>query len=249
MRRRRWTAYLFTAAILLALCGGCGAPPGTGASGLWPVEFGADEPAPQGTGEVSPPARREPRVCLAVENILQKPALPNGCEVVSLAIALAYAGYPVDPVELYEYYMPKSPYGTGDPWTAYIGDANGRGLGCYAPCVAATGNGWLEKRGADRWAVDISGRDLSVYERLIDRGIPVILWGTIGMEPDDRVCWETVVGGEPVVWHSYSHCLVLIGYTEASYIFCDPLEGVVEYGREEVERCFAINYRQACAIL
>lgn len=188
------------------------------------------------------------RVCLDVANIMQTPFLPNGCEVVSLAITLNYAGYPVDPVELYDAYMPKAPLQNGDPWTSYIGDAKGWGYGCYAPCVVTTGNAYLAAAGSSKTVSDVSGQDLSYYEHLIDNGIPVILWGTIGMNGNPRLCWEDTINGKYVNWHSYSHCLVLIGYTDDTYIFCDPLEGIVEYARSAVEASFSINYRQACIV-
>ncbi len=192
---------------------------------------------------------REPlRVCLDVENIMQKPRLKNGCEVVSLAIALKYAGYVIDPVELYDGFMPKSPLKNGDPWTSYIGDAKGSGFGCYAPCVIETGNAYLKSVGATKTLTDVSGWEMSYYESLIDGGTPVIMWGTVGMNCNPKVCWKDTIDGKEVLWHSYSHCLVLIGYTDYTYIFCDPLEGVVEYSKEDVEESFDINFKQACVV-
>lgn len=188
------------------------------------------------------------RVCLNVTNIMQKPALPNGCEVVSLAIALKYAGFPVDPVTLYDKFMPKSPFKNGDPWTTYVGDAKGKGYGCYAPCVVTTGNAYLASVGSSKTVSDVSGQSLSYYESLIDSGIPVIMWGTVEMNGNSKVCWEATINGKYVKWHNYSHCLVLIGYTDNTYIFCDPLKGVVEYTKSSVETSFSINYKQACMV-
>ncbi len=188
------------------------------------------------------------RVCLNVTNIMQKPALPNGCEVVSLAIALKYAGYSVDPVTLYDKFMPKSPFKNGDPWTTYVGDAKGKGYGCYAPCVVTTGNKYLASVGSSKTVSDVSGQSLSYYESLIDSGTPVIMWGTVEMNGNSKVCWEATINGKYVKWHNYSHCMVLIGYTDNTYIFCDPLRGVVEYTKSSVEASFAINYKQACIV-
>ena len=192
---------------------------------------------------------REPvRVCLNVSNIMQKPALPNGCEVVSLAIVLRYAGYSADPVAIYDEFMPKSPYADGDPWTTYVGNAKGRGLGCYAPCVVTTGNAYLASVGSSQKVCDVSGQNLSYYESLIDGGTPVILWGTVKMNGNSRVWWTGNIDGKTVKWHYDSHCMVLIGYTDYTYIFCDPLRGTVEYDKEDVEKSFAVNYRQACIV-
>jgi len=185
---------------------------------------------------------------LDVENILQMPELPNGCEVVSLAIVLNYLGYDVDSLWLFENYMAKSPYAEGDPWTTYIGDPTGKGLGCYAPCVVNTGNYYLSDQGSDLTVTDVSYKDMSEYVEYIKKGVPVIMWGLIDMNGNGRICWERTINGKKVDWHNYSHCLVMVGFTEESYVFCDPMRGIVEYDKEDVEKSFLINYEQACII-
>lgn len=74
------------------------------------------------------------------------------------------------------------------------------------------------------------------------------MWGTVDMNANSSVCWEATINGKYVKWHKYSHCLVLIGYTDNTYIFCDPLRGTVEYTKSSVEASFLINYKQACII-
>ncbi|MBE6562402.1 MAG: DUF5011 domain-containing protein [Ruminococcaceae bacterium] len=194
---------------------------------------------------------REPlRVCINVPCMYQRPALPNGCEVVSLSMALSYNGYSISPINLFESFMAKSPYRDGDPWTTYIGNpyVKGEGYGCFAPCVVETGNKYLSSVGASKRVYDVSGKGLSHYESLIDQGIPVLLWGTTNMSGRNRICWEAEINGKNVCWLSASHCLLLIGYTDYTYIFCDPLEGVVEYDKAAVEKSYNLNFRQACII-
>lgn len=188
-------------------------------------------------------------VHLSVENLLQHPYLPNGCEVVSLAIVLRYYGYDIDPLTLYDDYMPKSSLWNGDPWTTYVGNAKGNGLGCYAPCVITTGNAYLKDAGSSDQMMDVSGRAFSYYETLIDMGHPVILWGLVDMNMNGDICWRSTIHDETVVWHRYSHCLVLTGYTKDTYIFCDPLRGIMEYSKDAVERSFEIPYKQACILI
>ncbi len=219
------------------------------AAGVYPLVYTASDRSGNTAKETVYVTVTDPdRFCLNVSNILQMPALPNGCEVVSLAIALRYAGYSVDPIPLYDEFMPKSPLKNGDPWTTYVGNAKGLGFGCYAPCVAETGNAYLASVGASKTVSDVSGQPLSYYKEYIDRGIPVVVWGTIQMNCNPHLCWEAVVNGKYVVWHSYSHCLVLIGYTKYTYIFCDPLRGIVEYSKAAAETSFEINFRQACIV-
>ena len=66
----------------------------------------------------------------------QNPVLPNGCEVTSLAMVLSSAGYPVEPVELYEQYLPvrgftyvSSQRDGPSPEEFYVGDATSRNGG------------------------------------------------------------------------------------------------------------------------
>lgn len=189
------------------------------------------------------------KVFLDAENILQKPSLPNGCEVVSLAIALEYAGFPIDPIVLYDDYMPKSSCSNGNPWNTYVGNAKGLGLGCYAPCIVKTGNSYLSMHKSSKKVVDISGAGFDYYENLLKSGIPVILWGTVNMYNRDDIYWERSDGNNNYVWHTYSHCLVLIGYSEDTYTFCDPLVGITEYSKESVTVSHNIMFNQACAII
>ena len=89
--------------------------------------------------------------------MLQNPELPNGCEVTSLAMALAAAGYPADKTALFTGYMPSEPfvvldgvrYGP-DPETAYAGDAASArgGWYCLEGPVMEAGSRWLSEQGA-----------------------------------------------------------------------------------------------------
>ena len=212
------------------------------------VYTAADSSGNKAQETVTVTVKKPSKLALDVKNILQKPALPNGCEVVSLAIALKYNGYTIDPVKLYDDFMPQSPLKKGDPWTTYVGNAKGTGYGCYAPCVVTTGNAYLASVGSSKLVYDVSGNTLDYYESLLESGTPVIMWGTLRMNGNAKLCWEDTIDGKYVNWHSYSHCLVLIGYTDNTYIFCDPLRGIVEYTKKSVEASFSLNYRQACII-
>ena len=188
-------------------------------------------------------------VQLDVKNIMQYPALPNGCEVTSLAIVLNYLGYEVDPVWLCDNHLPIEDFVYGDPWKTYVGNPKNEGLGCYAPAIVQAGNSYLESVDSEYRVKNVSGGAMGDYEGYIDRGVPVILWGTMYMNCDPEVYWRRNYDGREVVWHASSHCLVLIGYTSETYIFCDPMRsGIVEYSRESVEKSSEINFRQACVI-
>ncbi len=222
----------------------------TSKAGVYPITYIAvDEYGNTATKTVSLTVKEATYVCLDVQNILQKPALPNGCEVVSLAIALNYSGCYADPLWLFENYMPHAEYNSlADPWITYIGDPTGKGLGCYSPCVVTTGNAYLTYIGSSLRVKNVSSQNLSYYESCIDRSVPVIMWGTVNMNGNSKIYRSWYSNGRTVVWHNYSHCLVMIGYTDDTYIFCDPLCGITEYDKSAVEKSFDINFRQACII-
>ena len=80
--------------------------------------------------EANPDGINTPANFSPVDIILQNPALPNGCEVTSLAMALTAAGYPIDHVSLYENYLPRQAMMTVEgerysvsPEQYYVGDA------------------------------------------------------------------------------------------------------------------------------
>lgn len=189
--------------------------------------------------------RKPVYVKLDVQNKLQKPDLPNGCEIVSLSIVLDYLGFDNDPVALSDGYLPKTTDKRADPRYEYIGDPKKSGYGCYAPCIVSAANAYLSDTGSEKRAYDVSGgsfRDLTGY---IDSGIPVIVWGTVGMKGRG---YALLTSNSGISWYIHSHCLVLIGYTEEEYIFADPLEGIVSYAMDRVNNSYISEYSQACVI-
>ena len=208
-----------------------------------------------GEREIRPIAKlpdKDFRVELDVDNILQLPALPNGCEVVSLAIVLNYLDYDVNAVEFSNEYLIKGEYGAVNPFYSYVGDPgiSGGGMGCYAPCITRTARDYFDDIGDDTYvATDISGAELRELEEYIDRGIPVILWGTTNMDCDASVFATFTDGDEEIIWRAHSHCLVLIGYTANTYLFCDPLKyGIAEYQKADVADSRKLVYDQAVVI-
>ena len=185
---------------------------------------------------------------LDVENIYQLPDLPNGCEVTSLAIVLNYLGYEIDPLSLYLDHMPKSDYEYGDPWTTYKGEATGLGLGCYAPCVVTTGNSYLSHFDSEYITKDVSYKTIEHYKLYLNLGYPVIFWGMLDMQWNPSIAWGRNVNGQTCIWHAFSHCLVLIGYTNNQLIFCDPLNGIRYYSEYNSLECFTAMFKQACVI-
>lgn len=73
--------------------------------------------------------------------------------------------------------------------------------------------------------------------RYIDRDLPVLLWVSIDLRPTVNGPWYRLEpGGEPFMWISNEHCVVLAGYDREHYICCDPWKdrGMAAWPRETV---------------
>ncbi len=188
---------------------------------------------------------------LDVKCLFQMPNYPNGCEVVSLTMVLNYLGYDVTTDELIDNHMPRGYFSSnGDnPFYKYLGDPRDLGVGCYAPCIVTTADNYFASIGEFRAVTDVSGRGLEAYKEFVARGTPVIFWGTMYMNQNPEIFGTIYTeDGEEIIWRNYSHCFVLIGYTDTTYIFCDPMRGIIEYPKEDVEKSHALVYEQACII-
>lgn len=190
------------------------------------------------------------RTVLDVECILQMPEFPNGCEVVSLTIVLNFLGYSVTTNELVDNFLPRGVFSTygDDPFYYYLGDPRNLGVGCYAPCIVNTADNYFDSINEFRAVTDISGRSFEDYKEFLNEGTPIIFWGTTYMDRNSEIFGTVYVDEKEIIWRSHSHCFVMIGYTDTTYIFCDPLRGVIEYPKEDVEESHALVYEQACVI-
>lgn len=191
------------------------------------------------------------RELLDVKCLFQMPKYPNGCEVVSLTMVLNYLGYDVTTDELIDEHMPRGYFGSGgdNPFYKYLGDPRDLGVGCYAPCIVTTADNYFASIGEFRAVTDVSGRGFEDFKTFISRGTPVIFWGTMYMNQNSEIFGTIFTeDGEEVIWRNYSHCFVMIGYTDTTYIFCDPMRGVIEYPKEDVEKSHSLVYEQACII-
>lgn len=189
-------------------------------------------------------------VILDVDCILQMPRYPNGCEIVALTTVLQYMGNAVEVDELIDNHLSIGYFGNDvdDPFYKYLGDPYGLGVGCYAPCIVNTANSYLRSVNKAQTAVDVSNSSFDEYKKYIDDGIPVVFWGTTYMDEVSEIFGTVYIGNRQIIWRSHSHCFVMIGYTDTTYIFCDPLRGIIEYSAEDVINSHDLVYRQACVV-
>ena len=191
------------------------------------------------------------RSLIDMECILQMPSYPNGCEVVCLTMVLKYLGYDVTTDELIDEHLPRGYFSTygDDPFYFYLGNPRDLGVGCYAPCIVNTAESYFNSINEFRAVSDVSGRTFIKYREYIDGGTPVIFWGTTYMDADPEIFGTVYLEDDSeVIWRNHSHCFVMIGYTDTTYIFCDPIRGVIEYPIEDVENSHSLVYEQACII-
>ncbi len=206
----------------------------------------------QSSSEPPQETNPEPSDGYIIENvghICQLNKWPNGCESVSAVMALNFFGIDVSVDYFIDNYLEMSelPF---DPYETYGGNPrDGSGFGCYAPVIKSA----LDKSlaGSD-YAADIvsSATVESLCEKYIQNDIPVIFWATQDMQkPFEGKTWE--YGGKSITWIRPEHCLLLIGYTKDSYVFCDPLktESSTSYPKASVETAYEGLNSQAVVIM
>ena len=193
---------------------------------------------------------------LSVEPLCQYPAYPTGCEIVSAAMALSYAGESVSIDTLIDEHLSTSRdwywydgvfYGP-DPAVTFCGDPRSKAsYGCFAPVIRSA---LLSVLGDENHVIDATGQSLAALCReYIDSGTPIILWATIAMCPvEEGRSWQ-LPDGRQFCWPAGEHCLLLVGYDEVVYYFNDPTTGkLTAYSRAATEQAYDALGRQALVI-
>ncbi len=203
-----------------------------------------------------------PDTILDVPYISQLFYYPNGCESVSTVMALNYAGIDITVDEFIEKYLDMKPvptYGKDgvlrgySPWDYFLGDPRDyTGLCCYSPCIMNALDKFVD--GSKYETIELRGEPLDKLCRdYIMQGVPVVLWGTMYMDPPYSPGWSwNVTGGdegEVFEWVAPMHCLLMIGFDSNNYYFNDPTAGkMVAYRKADVEAAYDGLYQQAVVI-
>lgn len=187
------------------------------------------------------------------EVIYQLPELPTGCEMTAMSMVLQYWGYPVDKVTMATTYLPQvwGP-GTymGDDGNVYGNDMNNyfigdptteSGIACGTGAIIQATNSFLVDCGSTQTAIDGTGLEPEELYDLVRQDIPITVWCNIGMQ--ERYVqdgWYTEYG-EYVDWSMFDHGAVLIGVGPDTVTIADPLDGIVEYDREQFEYIYELR--------
>lgn len=169
------------------------------------------------------------KILLDVPTILQKPELPRGCEVTSLAMMLNYAGIEVNKMELAEKInKEKTPLIKkvnriyyGNPNDGFVGDMyslKNPGYGVY--------NGPIErlmKEYMPNKTINLTGCEFEDLFHFISRNKPV--WAIINtsykkLDDNQFDIWITPTG--PVEITYKLHAVLITGYDEKYIYFNDP---------------------------
>lgn len=172
----------------------------------------------------------DPRSAAQIEELLQYPELPAGCESVALACVLRSMGFDASGTEIVDEYLAIDPTCT-DFVTSFAGDPYWGG-GTLPPAIVDAANAYLAAQGDA--ASGLAARDLTglSYENLlviVGKGYPVLVWTTMyGEEP--AFTGEVVDGWS---WYFNEHCVVLYGIEGSEVLVSDPLEGLVKRDTSE----------------
>ncbi len=200
-------------------------------------------------------------VYIDMENILQNPELPVGCEITALTTLLRYYGFNAEKTDMARNYLPVSwgnaRYEDGKTYKDsfydyFIGDPFSKGYGCFSPAIEKAANSYISSHGGGVTVKNISGcHPDMLYEYLI-AGTPVLCWATDGMiEPEYYETWYDNATGNRLDWYLNEHCFVLAGFNISSNTVTlnDPMKGIIDYNIDKFEVRFKEMHSQAIVLI
>ena len=181
----------------------------------------------------------------------------TACESLASVSVLQYYGVDIKIDRFIDELLPCAPYPDygrdgkqhgESPWEYFIGNPrDGGGFGCYNTVVAAAIN-----KVADGLAIPLRNRSLDeLCKDYIDKGQPVIFWGTMYMQHPyiSEFNWY-LPNGKLYEFVNPEHALVLIGYDDDWYYFCDSMSDreITPYDKLAVKNAYEGLYEQAVVI-
>lgn len=175
-----------------------------------------------------------------IDELLQYPDLPAGCEITSLTCVLNSMGFEVTMTEIADEYLE---YGE-DYLHQYVGSPYEYG-GAFTPALVIAANNFLTAQGSEYRAYDLSG---SSFDNLLDCvrvGYPVLIWTTMFMEEP----LYTDIFIEDRQWYDNEHCVVLYGIDDEELLVNDPLQGLIRCDRAQFQYLYEACGSMALVIL
>ncbi len=168
-----------------------------------------------------------------IQELLQYPELPAGCESVALTCVLNAMGYDIAATELVANYLPIDP--TSSDHNSFLGDPYSSGY-AFPPAIIAAATNYFTAIGSSAEARDISGTDFEELLEIVESGTPVLVWST--MYFNEPVFTGLAVG--PYATYYNEHCVVLYSFDDDVVYVSDPLDGLVERDRADFQRIYEI---------
>lgn len=182
-----------------------------------------------------------------VPEIYQYPDLPTGCEAAAAAIAINSLGYDLSAVDFARDWLIRG----DDIVRSFVGDpfAYG-GAGIFPPGLRDSVQRYIDASKAQLAVFDVTGVPADALYRLIDCGVPVVVWSTYYMN-DPWIGSSYTYDGHTVYWYDNEHCVCLYGYDAqtGSVLISDPIQGKVRESAAAFESIYDQIGRMAIVIL
>lgn len=174
---------------------------------------------------------------IAVPLVKQNPELPNGCEITSLTAILNYYGEEVNKQTMTDEYLPKEPLSVvngkrigPDPNVSFVGNPsdNINAFYVFASPIVQAANAYIKNNDLNRIAYDITGTSIDQLQSYILKGIPVLTWITIDLQParvNESLKWKTTNTLTEHVPYTNLHAVVLLGLDSTYAHVMNPLTG------------------------
>lgn len=178
------------------------------------------------------------KAAIEMEELMQNPELPTGCESVALTMVLRYYGFGLEKTTIADEYLD---YSENDFVTAYVGNPHTEsGAGCFAPAIEKAANKFLNSQNSEMKARDISPTSMEDLYAYLANGTPVIVWNSMYMTDLERMSDHYIYEGKTYYWYRKEHCVVLCGYDRENntVLVNDPLEGMVQRDAARFEELY-----------
>ena len=194
---------------------------------------------------------------LDVPIVLQNPELPNGCEITSLTAVLNYYGMKVSKLEMADQYLSKQAFRVENglrygpnPALAYAGNPREKsGMYVFASPIVKAAEAVIADKQAGLRVTDMSGKSKDEILKLVQDGIPVVVWVTLDLStPKKNKGW--IYEGEIIQREGYSnlHAVVVTGHMDGKVVVMNPLKGHVTYNEDQFFKSYKVLGAQAVAV-
>ncbi len=193
-------------------------------------------------------------VKLTVQGVDGRGLLAGGSGITACSTVLGFYGINIKPMDLKAYAKIESASsfidGFPSPWDQIVGDPKSPKSYYYAAPITKMVNDYIADRKSSSGikAKDISGATLDELKAYIDKGQPVVVWGTItGNAASETISWELETG-EDFVARDPQRVYTMIGYNDKQIILCNDKGKEVRAKIEYFNDMYNSLYSQAILI-